>query len=511
MNPIPVIDLFAGPGGLNEGFSRVGEDIGAPAFRTIGSFEMEFSACSTLRLRGAYRFLLRNGGVPEAYYRFIRGEIDFNEFRVLPRIAEALDVSGREVHQIELGLDREESNQLIRAALNENGLGGIDSMWALIGGPPCQAYSLAGRSRRTNDVEFVNDKKHFLYREYLHIIAEFAPPVFVMENVKGLLSSTHSGVGMFDMIRKDLEKPGPGLEYEIHSLTMDREPEHLEPADYIIRSERYGVPQRRHRVILLGIKKGFKSDSAKVGKLTTGGAVSVGDAIGRMPALRSGLSPARLDNPDAWAILRQTVESTYGDAAESTARATTPLTRGGRFVSKAIAPSLDERYNSWISDPRIKGVVQHEARSHMAEDLKRYWYAAHTASCNGVSPKLREFPDSLLPNHKNARTESMPFGDRFRVQLRGVPATTVVSHIAKDGHYYIHPDPSQMRSLTVREAARLQSFPDNYFFMGNRTQQYHQVGNAVPPLLANQIAQVVAELFSDVKLYELALEAPARG
>lgn len=511
MNSIPVIDLFAGPGGLNEGFSRLGEDIGAPAFRTIGSFEMESSACSTLRVRGAYRFLLRNGGVPEDYFRFIRGEISFDEFRVRPRISEALDVSGKEVHQIELGLDREESDQLIRDALNENNLGDRDSLWALIGGPPCQAYSLAGRSRRTNDVEFVNDKKHFLYREYLHIIAEFAPPVFVMENVKGLLSSTHSGEGMFDMIRKDLEKPGTGLEYEIHSLTVDREPAELEPADYIIRSELYGVPQRRHRVILLGIRKGFNGDSAKVGKLTRADAVSVGDAIGQMPALRSGISPARLDNPEAWAILRQTVEATYGSGTESIDRATAPLTRGGRFISKIISPSINERYNSWITDPNIRGVVQHETRSHMLEDLKRYWYAAHTASCTGLSPKLREFPDSLLPNHKNARAESVPFGDRFRVQLRDAPATTVVSHIAKDGHYYIHPDPSQMRSLTVREAARLQSFPDNYFFMGNRTQQYHQVGNAVPPLLANQIAQVVFDLFRGAQLHEMARTAPVRG
>ena len=510
MNPIPVIDLFAGPGGLNEGFSRLGEDIGAPAFRTIGSFEMESSACSTLRLRGAYRFLLRNGGVPEDYYRFIRGEIDYDEFRVRPRISEALEVSSQEVHEIELGLDREESDQLIRDALNENGLGDRESLWALIGGPPCQAYSLAGRSRRTNDVEFANDKKHFLYREYLHIIAEFAPPIFVMENVKGLLSSTHSGEGMFARIRKDLENPGTGLEYEIHSLTVDREPEQLEPADYIIRSELYGVPQRRHRVILLGIRTGFKSDSAKVGKLTRGDAVSVGDAIGPLPALRSGISPVRQDTPEAWANLRETVESTYGNGSGSAMRGRVPLTKGGRFLSKVIAPSIDERYSSWISDPALQGVVQHEARYHMAEDLKRYWYAAHTASCTGVSPKLREFPDSLLPNHKNARVASVPFGDRFRVQLRDAPATTVVSHIAKDGHYYIHPDPSQMRSLTVREAARLQSFPDNYFFMGSRTQQYHQVGNAVPPLLANQIAQVVSDLFNDVQLYEMAFETLVR-
>jgi DNA (cytosine-5)-methyltransferase 1 len=130
----------------------------------------------------------------------------------------------------------------------------------------------------------------------------------------------------------------------------------------------------------------------------------------------------------------------------------------------------------------------------MREDLKRYFFAADFASKNGFSPKLGDFPESLLPRHKNISSESTAFNDRFRVQLREDPSTTVVSHISKDGHYYIHPDSAQMRSLTVREAARLQSFPDNYFFMGNRTQQYHQVGNAVPPLLAHAIAGVVSDL-----------------
>lgn len=490
--PIPVVDLFAGPGGLNEGFSRLGEDVGTPAFRTIGSFEMESSACSTLRLRGVYRYLLRNGGVPEDYYRFIQGRIEFDAFRLIPRIAEAFNVAEREVHQIELGLDREESDQLIRDALNENGLGDRQSVWALIGGPPCQAYSLAGRSRRTHDVEFINDKKHFLYREYLHIIAEFAPPIFIMENVKGLLSSTHSGAGMFDMIRKDLENPGQGLEYEIHSLTIDKDPEDLVPKDYIIRAERYGVPQKRHRVILLGIRKDFLTATQVVGKLESSAVVSVSDAIGHLPRLRSGISPARMDSAQDWAAIKKDVQIEH--APTDVSSRPSPTSRGGRHVDRAIAPSSNDVYNSWISDSRVDGAVQHESRSHMVEDLKRYWYAANKASHTGISPNLRNFPESLLPLHRNARSESMPFADRFRVQVANEPATTVVSHIAKDGHYYIHPDPDQMRSLTVREAARLQSFPDNYFFMGNRTQQYHQVGNAVPPLLANQIARVVARL-----------------
>jgi DNA (cytosine-5)-methyltransferase 1 len=129
----------------------------------------------------------------------------------------------------------------------------------------------------------------------------------------------------------------------------------------------------------------------------------------------------------------------------------------------------------------------------MPSDLARYLFAACYGRIFGVSPKAPDFPEALAPNHRN--WESGKFNDRFRVQLADRPSSTITSHIAKDGHYFIHPDPSQCRSLTVREAARLQTFPDNYMFLGNRTEQYVQVGNAVPPFLALQIAKAVLPIF----------------
>ena len=146
----------------------------------------------------------------------------------------------------------------------------------------------------------------------------------------------------------------------------------------------------------------------------------------------------------------------------------------------------------WFHDERIGGVLNHQSRSHMNSDIHRYLFCSVFAQQHHRAAKLSDFPDELLPNHKNVDKGKIGlFSDRFRVQLRDSPANTVTSHISKDGHYYIHYDPTQCRSLSVREAARLQTFPDNYFFEGNVTQQYHQVGNAVPPLLARQLAETV--------------------
>ena len=180
------------------------------------------------------------------------------------------------------------------------------------------------------------------------------------------------------------------------------------------------------------------------------------------------------------------------------------LKSGGRFTEKKMSKDrgsgkfLKENWE-WFHDERIGGVLNHETRSHIREDLQRYLWCSVFAKVKGNSPRLYDFPEELLPKHKNVKFgEKGHFPDRFKVQLRDKPSKTVTSHISKDGHYFIHYDPLQCRSLTVREAARIQTFPDNYFFEGNRTQQYHQIGNAVPPLLAKQLAHTVFNIMKNL-------------
>lgn len=509
--PVPVIDLFAGPGGLGEGFSSLTDEHGDRLFALRVSIEKDPVAHKTLSLRALFRAFPK-GQVPDCYYDYVRGRISREQLFMHPDMPEEAREAASEARNAELGkTPHEEIDGWI-----EKALGDADE-WVLIGGPPCQAYSLAGRARRTREslVDFEKDEKHFLYKEYLRIIQRFRPSVFVMENVKGILSSQHGGSPIFERILADLSTPAEGLSYQIRSLVIPGAGDALEPKDFVIRSERYGVPQSRHRVILFGIR----SDLALSTPELEGNPqrfvlrpyrepVTVAQALNDLPPLRSRLS-REPDSNEAWlSTLREgprllagwdggskkSLKETMAEAASDAAK---HLSYGSRFVEQPGGECLlPKQHKAWFLNPRLEGVLQHEARSHMRSDLHRYLFASSYAKAFGCSPKLANFPPGLLPDHGNVSDESVPFADRFRVQLAGFPSSTVVAHIAKDGHYFIHHDPSQCRSLTVREAARLQTFPDDYFFEGNRTEQYTQVGNAVPPWLARKIATVVLDFLT---------------
>lgn len=542
---IPVVDLFSGPGGLGEGFSRYPFE-GHPEFRICISIEMEENAHRTLTTRAFYR-QFKPDEVPEAYYKHLRGEISQEEmFDWDDRCREAAEAAKSEAHRIEIG-DRPDEKPDVRKRervrnLIEGRIRGHKN-WVLIGGPPCQAYSLAGRSRRLGVVrkaeetaaqfqlrkdaaaaEFEKDHRHLLYREYLSIIADHWPPVFVMENVKGLLSAKLEGEPIFPLIHEDLTDPNAALNrsaqgstYSVCSLVVTGTSigEGLEASDYLLKSENYGIPQRRHRVILLGIRNDVKVDILPT--LLPSKGPNLNELFNGLPSLLPTVSKpsGTLLKHVAAAIAKSSwlksltsskaepevgkfkeIQKEIHEAAEAIAASN--LESGAEFIAKTNMTPVPGELGRWLADSRLGGVCNHTTRSHMDSDLHRYLYSSTFAKIMHRSAKLEDFPDSLLPNHSNVQGDGKDlrkFADRFRVQLADKPASTITCHISQDGHANIHPDPFQIRSLTVREAARIQTFPDNYFFEGSRTAQYRQVGNAVPPFLAHQIASIVFGLF----------------
>jgi DNA (cytosine-5)-methyltransferase 1 len=493
---IKVIDIFAGPGGLGEGFSAYRAARPDRRFVLSVSIEKDPVAHRTLRLRAfARQFAGRH--LPSAYFAHLRGELSWDQMAaMLPR--ESSDAS-REALNITLGPDTvTEVRGHIASAI------GKTETWVMIGGPPCQAYSLVGRARRRGNKDYVPelDERQTLYVEYLQILADHAPPAFVMENVKGLLSAQLDSLGMFDRIREDLNDPAKALRregrrtgdrrprYELRALVADPGLGSNDPRRFVVRAEDFGIPQRRHRVILVGVRSDLAA--CTLPPLTTVEVHrEVRQALAGLPRVRSGLSKED-DSNEAW------LTAVSGAARRGWLRQVDSdvRLRIENVISTISAPRAG-RGGEFIDGGSSVLVLNHSTRGHMVEDLDRYLFSSCFALERGVSPVLAEFPKALLPNHANVRggAAHVVFGDRFRTQVAGDPSTTVTSHIAKDGHYYIHHDPSQCRSLTVREAARLQTFPDHYFFCGPRTAQFHQVGNAVPPRLATRIARSVAALF----------------
>jgi DNA (cytosine-5)-methyltransferase 1 len=497
---------------LGEGFSSFQK---GAAFRVRLSIEMDEFAHETLLLRAFYRqFHPRN--VPDCYYKYLRGEIPFSDLEN----QEKFKFARNEAWRATLGVTAaDEVSSKISTALAAGQKEGDKNEFLLIGGPPCQAYSLVGRSRivgREGRAVYEKDPRHFLYREYLRIIARHQPAVFVMENVKGLLSASVNGEAMFPRIRADLENPFKAmpelqalsrrkdLSYSLYSVVCARDfTGEFEASDFVVRSELYGIPQARHRLIVVGVRNDFSRSAPPLLKPST--AVSVEHAISELPKLRSGLSNGHDDSAawlDAISCISKTLQkpppidkAMENELANLLPKIAPRADRGSRFLQWETGTN---EFTRRLKDRRLGGICNHETRGHMPEDLQRYFFAAVYASSHNRSPQLEHFPPQLLPEHKNVAEalKGSKFNDRFRVQVRDRPSTTVVSHISKDGHYYIHYDPKQCRSLTVREAARLQTFPDNYLFEGPRTEQYKQVGNAVPPLLAKQIAASVLKLFA---------------
>lgn len=394
------IDLFAGCGGLSEGFYMEG-------YKSLAHIDNEKNACETLKER------MRHYKYNEDYiYKTVLCE-DMTNPEIINKLSNVIE--GNEVDLI-------------------------------IGGPPCQAYSTVGRAQDANAMK--NDKRNYLYKNYINILNKFLPKVFVFENVSGIITAKPGDKLILPLIFKEME-----MNYNICS----------DINTILLNSVNYGVPQIRKRVIIIGIRKDLNVESVEIYKRIKKTNYAPGeedkelkkyytvrDAISDLPKLQNGEGKEEID-----------------------------------FTEK-----IENDYVKSIRKKNYTKLYNHVARKHNEKDIERYKLLSKNNWMLRDLQKVR--PDLVHHDPKH-------FGNRYTVQKYDLPGKTVVAHLYKDGNLFIHPDYKQSRTFTVREAARIQSFPDDFIFKGSRTAQYKQVGNAVPPLMAKAIAKAVKEFLTELE------------
>jgi DNA (cytosine-5)-methyltransferase 1 len=408
MSKLNYIDLFAGAGGLSEGFIR-------EKFVPVAHVEMSAEASDTLKTRLAFHHFSQKKNLTK-YYNYLQQDISRKElWDSIPQ------------HLLESVINEEITDKTI-----ENIFGKIDlqldskKVDVIIGGPPCQAYSLVGRSRDPNRMK--GDKRNFLFRYYAKFLIRYKPKYFVFENVLGLLTA-----GNAKYLNEMLEL------FEEIGYSTDMQ---------VLNAEEYGVLQKRRRVIIIGRKGKTKFTFPELQKME-----------------------------NTW----QTKRDLFFDL---------PYLKPGQELDVAdYTKNINEYLKKTETRNGIDYTTQHITRNHNDRDLEIYSLAIDKWLNDRQRLKYNDIP-KRLQTHKN--TEA--FLDRYKVIDPIGHSHTVVAHIAKDGHYYIYPDLKQVRSISVREAARIQSFPDDYFFEGGRTAAFKQIGNAVPPLMAEKIATSIKEL-----------------
>lgn len=407
------IDLFAGAGGLSEGFVSEG------SFMPVAHVEMSKYAAETLKTRSCYYYLLENNK-KKIYRDYLRGKISRDQ--LYSSVPEGLlntvinsEISSSSIQEIFTVIDNE---------IKEHELGEID---LIIGGPPCQAYSLMGRAVDPKGMK--GDPRNYLYKLYIDFLRHYNPKAFVFENVPGILTANNGKI--FKNIISTFRKAGYTVEYNV-----------LDAKDF-------GVLQQRKRVIIFGWKTNLSF---------------------------------KYPQPDI-VEMKTTVFSILNDLAPLTPGETNNTYRGN--ASLYLKETGIRKKNDILT--------LHECRPHNDTDLQIYRNVI-TAWNNGHNRLL--YYD--LPEVLKTRENESSFVDRYKVVAGDKQyAHTMIAHIAKDGHYFIHPDIQQCRSISVREAARIQSFPDDFYFEGPRTAKFTQIGNAVPPLMAKAIAKKISEMFNE--------------
>mgnify|MGYP000852641785 CR=1 FL=1 len=398
------IDLFAGAGGLSEGFISSG-------YNPVAHVEMNPDACLTLKTRACYHYL-KKVNRESVYYTYLKGLITRDElYSSVPD-----SVLNSVINETMSEANMPELHSKIRLLMEQQDIKSID---LIVGGPPCQAYSIIGRAVKGENIK--NDPRNYLYRVYLQVLGEFRPKMFVFENVPGLLTANRGKY--FGDIKAAFDEAGYNLDYRT------------------LNARNFNVLQNRQRVILIGWQKKYCMQYPAFEEIQY--PYTVNDIFEDLPPILAGEE-----------------NNKYLIEAPNEYLAVTGIRKPNDILTWHIARPINDR------DKDIYRTVI----SAWNEDKRRIKYT--------------DLP-SELRTHRNMTA----FLDRFKVIAPDLPASqTLVAHISKDGHYYIHPDIHQARSISVREAARIQSFPDDYYFEGSRTAAFTQIGNAVPPLMAKGIA-----------------------
>lgn len=406
------IDLFAGAGGLSEGFIQAG-------FKPIAHVEMNSCAAKTLETRSAYYYLKSINNL-SVYKKYMSGKISRSDFmKQIPALITKTIINET--------MSNETLPSICKTIDGIMKIKGITKIDVIVGGPPCQAYSLVGRAQSSHmTVPMEEDPRNYLYKLYARFLKRYQPRMFVFENVMGIESA--NGGATWKNIQRYLKRVG----YEIECREQN--------------ARTFGVLQNRRRMIIVGWLKKSGLKYPDFIEIKTNAIVS--DLFKDLPKLHPG------ESSDHYA----------------TSKASSYVINSGIRTKEDV-------------------LTHHVCRPNMDRDIKIYrraielWNDGHKRLC------YNDLPEELK-THKNRHS----FTDRFKV-VEGDESYchTILAHLSKDGHYFIHPDIEQNRSITVREAARIQSFPDNYFFEGPRTSQFVQIGNAVPPMMAKGIAMGIFE------------------
>ena len=406
------IDLFAGAGGLSEGFLQAG-------FKPVAHVEMNEFAAKTLETRSAYYYLKGTDNLG-LYKKYVSGKISRDDFmkQIPASITKTI---------INETMSDETLPAIFKTIDGIMKIRGITKIDVIVGGPPCQAYSLVGRAQSSHmEVPMAEDPRNYLYKLYARFLKRYQPRMFVFENVTGIESA--NGGATWKNIQKYLKRVG----YEIECREQN--------------AHTFGVLQNRRRMIIVGW---FKKSGLKYPDfLEIKTDAIVNDLFADLPKLHPG------ESSDKYA-----------------------KTKATNYVTESGIRTKDDV------------LTHHNCRPNIDRDIKIYRRAVELWNDGHKRLNYNDLPDELK-THKNRHS----FTDRFKV-VEGDESCchTILAHLSKDGHYFIHPDIEQNRSITVREAARIQSFPDSYFFEGPRTSQYVQIGNAVPPMMAKGIAMGIFE------------------